>query len=196
MPSAWASIVQLHSEIDPNAVQSLRAKAPKLVIMKSLIVYPQHTIDPQPLLRNAEQYQPLVDAFISDSFDSITGARDATGLTHDWKVSKLLSESLHRPLILAGGLNPDNVFEAIQEAQPSGVDAHTGVEDRSGAKSGALLKCFAQQAQRSFRHGGGHLTLMGVFVPNNQPRFVPSRRLIPHLFSYTKAFRHSRWAIE
>jgi phosphoribosylanthranilate isomerase len=53
------------------------------------------------------------------------------------------------PIILAGGLNPDNVAEAIRTVQPWGVDVHTGVEDASGRRDLARLRAFIEQAKAS-----------------------------------------------
>jgi hypothetical protein len=57
-------------------------------------------------------------------------ASGATGKTHDWRVSRRLVEVADKPVILAGGLNPENVKRAILEVRPAGVDSHSG--DRIG----------------------------------------------------------------
>ncbi|MCK4688754.1 MAG: phosphoribosylanthranilate isomerase, partial [Candidatus Marinimicrobia bacterium] len=49
-----------------------------------------------------------------------------------------------------GGLNPYNVGKAIQEVRPAGVDAHTGVEDRTGRKSKELVEAFVSEARKAF----------------------------------------------
>ena len=50
----------------------------------------------------------------------------ATGETHDWQLSKRIVESVDIPVILAGGLDPDNVVDAIRAVGPAGVDSNTG----------------------------------------------------------------------
>jgi len=72
-------------------------------------------------------------------------------LTHDWCISRRLVEISSRPVILAGGLTPANVAEAIAEVRPAGVDSHTGVEDASGAKSREKVARFVREAMEQFR---------------------------------------------
>jgi phosphoribosylanthranilate isomerase len=131
------SIVQLHGDISTGAVEQLRRERSDLTIIKSLIVRPEFGRDAQPLLSIASRYEPWVDAFITDTFDPRTTACGATGLTHDWE-------------ILAGGLNPTNVYRAIREVGPAAVDSHTGVEGPGGGKSSELVRCFLSEARRSF----------------------------------------------
>jgi len=145
------SIVQLHGDISSEAVQQLRRERPDLIIIKSLIVRPEFGRDAQPLLATASGYEPWVDAFITDTFDPRTTACGATGLTHDWEISRVLSQQLSKPLILAGGLNPTNVYRAIREVRPAAVDSHTGVEGPSGEKSSELVRCFLNEARRAFK---------------------------------------------
>lgn len=106
--------------------------------------------DAQPLMAIASGYEPWVDAFITDTFDPRTGACGATGLTHDWTISRVLSQELIKPLILAGGLNPINVYGAIREVGPVAVDSHTGVEGPGGEKSSELVTRFLSEAKRAF----------------------------------------------
>jgi phosphoribosylanthranilate isomerase len=144
------SIVQLHGDISPEAVRALRRERPDLTIIKSLIVRPDFGRDAQPLLATARGYEPWVDAFITDTFDPRTTACGATGLTHDWDVSRVLSQQLTKPLILAGGLNPMNVYRAIRQVGPAAVDSHTGVEGPGGEKSSELVTRFLSEARRAF----------------------------------------------
>jgi len=145
------SIVQLHGDITSGAVEQLRRERPDLMIIKSLIVRPEFGRDAQPLLATASGYEPWVDAFITDTFDPRTTACGATGLTHDWEISRVLSQQLTKPLILAGGPNPTNVYRAIREVGPAAVDSHTGVEGSGGEKSSGLVRCFLNEARRAFK---------------------------------------------
>ena len=144
------SIVQLHGDISTGAVEQLRREGTDLTIIKSLIVRPEFGRDAQPLLAIASGYESWVDAFITDTFDPRTTACGATGLTHDWEISRVLSQQLSKPLILAGGLNPTNVYRAIREVGPAAVDSHTGVEGPGGEKSSELVRCFLGEARRAF----------------------------------------------
>ncbi len=148
--------VQLHA--DPPAEQGaallagLKAALPQLCIIKSLIVRENADIQEQ-LLRTAQTYAPVTDAFITDSFDASTGACGATGRTHPWEISRklvLALGELNKPLILAGGLHPGNVCQAILEVGPAGVDAHTGLEGPDGKKDPDLLQNFVREAEAGF----------------------------------------------
>jgi phosphoribosylanthranilate isomerase len=141
------TIVQLHGDIEPGEVATLRTLRPDLAIVKSLVVGRKGTAA---LEEDVGKLGPFVDAFITDTFDPATGASGATGRTHDWNVSRRLVEISPRPVILAGGLTPDSVAEAIRTVRPAGVDAHTGVEDASGRKSREKVARFVAEARRAF----------------------------------------------
>jgi phosphoribosylanthranilate isomerase len=84
-----------------------------------------------------------VDAWLLDSF--VTGARGGTGVTFDWDLA-VHARSLGTPIILAGGLNPDNVARAIEHVQPYAVDVSSGVESSPGKKNAALIAAFIANA--------------------------------------------------
>ncbi|SNR74696.1 phosphoribosylanthranilate isomerase [Humidesulfovibrio mexicanus] len=139
--------LQLHGNMPLAHAARLRAAAPELFVIKSLVIGTAPEAD---ILAQAQAHAPLVDAFLTDTFDPASGASGATGKVHDWAVSARLARALPRPLILAGGLDADNVAEAIRTVQPGGVDAHTGLEDTQGRKDEALLRRFVTQARAAF----------------------------------------------
>ena len=142
-----ARIVQLHGDIDRDELKRLKTLEPSLTVIKSLVVG-MH--DDNTLETMVGELSPFVDAFITDTFDPKTGASGATGKTHDWNVSRRLVEVSDRPVILAGGLTPENVKRAILEVRPAGVDSHTGVEDSSGRKSRGKVQKFLSEAYEAF----------------------------------------------
>ena len=139
--------VQLHGDITAGETQRLRESSAGLFLIKSLIV---RLGEPDELLGRIREFAPLVDAFITDTWDPRTGARGATGKTHDWDASRRIVEESARPVILAGGLTPENVARAIERVRPAGVDAHTGVEAPDGMKDPALVGAFVGEARRAF----------------------------------------------
>lgn len=139
--------VQLHGAMPLEQVRALRAAAPTLFVIKSLVVGTAPEAD---ILATAQAHAPLVDAFLTDTFDPENGATGATGKAHDWAVSARLARALPRPLILAGGLTADNVAGAIAAVRPAGVDAHTGLEDARGFKDEGLVRRFVAEARRAF----------------------------------------------
>ncbi len=145
--------VQLHGEIPAAEFARLRRLRPELFLIKSLVVRGH---DPEPLLAAAAAFVPDADAFLTDTFDLVTGACGATGRTHDWPVSRRLAECLPKPLILAGGLTPENVAAAVAAVQPAGIDTHTGVEDPAGAKFPALVRAFVAAARAAFLREKNH----------------------------------------
>lgn len=146
--SLGTRIVQLHGDIELEQLSRLRAIAPDLLVVKSLVVGLRSR---RALESMVERFSDHVDAFITDTHDPATGASGATGKTHDWRVSRRLVEISHRPVILAGGLDPQNVRRAILEVKPAGVDSHTGVEDDTGRKCRRKVEEFIAEAQAGFR---------------------------------------------
>jgi phosphoribosylanthranilate isomerase len=140
-------MVQLHGDVSVDEVARLRKAAPDLHIIKSLVVRADNG---DVLADTAGRFAPLVDAFITDTFDPETGASGATGRTHDWQISRRLVECSPKPVILAGGLTPRNVQDAIRTVRPAGVDVHTGVEGRDGRKRRALVEAFVAEARAGF----------------------------------------------
>lgn len=141
------SYVQLHGDASAEELTRLKALRPGLRVIKSLIVREGNFAE---LTAQVERLAPCVDAFITDTFDPMTGATGATGKTHDWNVSRRLVEATHRPVILAGGLNPANVREAVLKVGPAGVDVHTGIEGPDGRKSWELALRFVAEARTGF----------------------------------------------
>lgn len=139
--------VQLHGSIQTKEVRQLRARDFSLKLIKSLIVQRDNF---DQLRRLIDQFADLVDAFITDTFDPQTAACGATGKVHNWEISQRLVAYSPKPVILAGGLNPTNVREAILTVQPAGVDAHTGLEDASGRKDPLLVRQFIHTARQAF----------------------------------------------
>jgi phosphoribosylanthranilate isomerase len=77
------------------------------------------------------------------------GPRSGTGQVADWQQAALLARRTR--LVLAGGLNPGNVAEAIRVVRPHGVDVSSGVESRPGEKSPELVRQFISAARAAFK---------------------------------------------
>lgn len=142
--AAW---VQLHGPFSVQEMLRLRELAPGLSIIKSLIVRGGNT---DALFEELDRYNDLISAFITDTFDPQTGRCGATGLQHDWQISRKIVERSKRPVILAGGLRSENIRDAILTVRPAAVDAHTGVEDGVGAKDATRLAAFVREAREAF----------------------------------------------
>ena len=95
-------------------------------------------------------FAPWIGAFITDTFDPSSGASGATGKTHDWKISRRIVQSSPKPVILAGGLHPKNIEEAIHRVRPAGVDVHSGVENQQGFKEYVKVQQFVTRARHAF----------------------------------------------
>jgi phosphoribosylanthranilate isomerase len=139
--------VQLHGDIAAGEARRLKEADDGLFLIKALVVRPGNLDE---LLRASQDFGPVVDAFITDTWDPETGARGATGKPHDWATSRRIAVSAARPVILAGGLTPENVGRAIAQVRPAGVDSHTGVEAAGGIKDPARVRAFIEEARRAF----------------------------------------------
>lgn len=92
-------------------------------------------------LRNVMAYQ--VDAYLFDT--KVSDIYGGSGKIFDWRILK--SAAVRRPVILSGGLNPQNVKSAVKMLKPYGVDVSSGVEKSLGKKDLKLMKKFIQNAK-------------------------------------------------
>lgn len=133
--------LQLHGEFPTSEIPLLRAALPHLRVIRAL-----HVVGPESVER-VRDLQRRVDAVILDTYDAATGKHGATGKTHDWSLSRDIVARARVPIILAGGLTPDNVAAAIAQVAPWGVDVHTGIEDADGRRNFEKIASFVRNAK-------------------------------------------------
>jgi len=140
--------VQLHSSHDPSLARKLREHFPSLSgrARLNILKVVHYGGDLETQLREA-QSDDAVDAVLVDSRTATL--LGGTGRRFDWEAA---SGSLHAAassvrMVVAGGLNPDNVAEAIRTLRPWGVDIASGVEAAPGRKDPAKVKAFVENAR-------------------------------------------------
>lgn len=104
---------------DPAMVGALRKRISPVKVMMAIPVAGPDSID------RARRFASVSDLLILDTDRSHLTGVGASGETHDWDVSAEIVRRVHIPVILAGGLSPDNVREAIQRVRPWAVDSYT-----------------------------------------------------------------------
>jgi phosphoribosylanthranilate isomerase len=123
--------VQLHGVADPVAV----ARATGITVIEAVAVDGPAAIDRARASR--------ADLVLLDG--SVAGRHGGTGVSFDWEI--LAARPLGRPFLLAGGLTPENVADAVARVRPDVVDVSSGVEERPGVKDLALVRRFIEQAR-------------------------------------------------
>jgi len=94
--------------------------------------------------RELQQAHPQAAGFLLDSH--APGGSGGSGMTFDWSQ---VPGGLHRPFLLAGGIRPDNVFDAIVATRPWGVDVSSGIESEPGLKDGEKMRRFVEEVRRA-----------------------------------------------
>jgi phosphoribosylanthranilate isomerase len=116
---------QLHGDESPDDCEALMPRTIKAVRLKD-----------QSSLSALASYRGAVRAVLFDSY--VRGKRGGTGRTVSWDLA-VRGVDLGIPVILAGGLNPGNVRTAVSLVRPFAIDLNSGVEERPGRKSPALI---------------------------------------------------------
>jgi phosphoribosylanthranilate isomerase len=119
------SQVQLHGDESVEYCRALKHWRRSLSVCKAFRVKSQGTG------REINAYRGDVDSMLLDTYTK--GTAGGTGETFDWTIIEHLD--LKKPLILAGGLNPDNIVDAIRVVNPFAVDVNSGIENSPGIKS-------------------------------------------------------------
>ena len=104
-----------------------------------------HVTGPESV-EEAIEIAPQVDAVLLDSGNQSLAVKElgGTGRTHDWTLSRKIREAIDVPLFLAGGLNPQNVANAIREVQPFGVDVCSGLRTNGNLDHEKLMQFFSR----------------------------------------------------
>jgi phosphoribosylanthranilate isomerase len=125
--------VQLHGDETPGDVAALRQGG--LAVIKGL------RVEGASALARMTEYRPSY--FLLDAY--VPGEPGGTGRAFDWRIARSAARST--PLLLAGGLTPDNVSQAVRVARPWGVDVSTGVERAPGHKDPLKVRRFIESAK-------------------------------------------------
>lgn len=116
---------------NPEFREKLRKIAPTVQLMEAIGVMNESAVE------DAVYRAEYADLLLLDTIaDDVPGIGSA-GKTHDWSIDRRIVESVSVPVILAGGLGPDNVLDAIRTVHPSGVDSLTKT---SVKENGVLLR--------------------------------------------------------
>jgi len=98
------------------------------------------------LVARAKKISELCDMVLIDTKSPYGGG---TGLTHDWSISSKVRREIPAHVLLAGGLRPGNVQEAIRAVSPDGVDVASGIESAPGIKDRGLMLEFVESVERA-----------------------------------------------
>lgn len=115
--------IQIVDELEKRAYQLLRDELPNVKLVQVI-----HVIDENSVKESIE-VSKYVDAILLDSGNPNLSVKElgGTGRTHNWELSREIRKAIPIPLFLAGGLNKDNVRQAIETVQPFGLDLCSGV---------------------------------------------------------------------
>jgi phosphoribosylanthranilate isomerase len=134
------SILHLGAAADlvgPAELRALKVRFPTLKLMRSIAVTGPESVD------LAEAYQDTADFLLLDSHKPGDAQIGAQGVTHDWHLDRQIVSSVDTPVIIAGGLGPENVEAAIKAVRPVGVDSKTATDRPGGSHRKDLDKVAA-----------------------------------------------------
>ncbi len=142
--------LQLVDEVEADACPIIRASLPSRRLVQVIHVEGEATIEV------AKVAATRADALLLDSGKPSAEVKElgGTGRTHDWEISRAIVEASPCPVFLAGGLNSDNVGEAVRKVRPFGVDLCSGVRT-DGRLDVKKLRAFIDEvakADASLRH--------------------------------------------
>ena len=115
--------IQIVDELEQREYQTLRNELPNVKLVQVIHVIDENSV------KEAIEISKYVDAILLDSGNPNLSVKElgGTGRTHNWELSREIRKAIPIPLFLAGGLNKNNVRQAIETVQPFGLDLCSGV---------------------------------------------------------------------
>lgn len=140
--------IQLHGDETPAFIAQLQQRHPDWAILKAFRI--DESLQPvAEFVSECRQLGVRLSGCLLDA--RVDGSFGGTGVVAPWElIARDYDRTNWPPLILAGGLTPDNVAAAIKTVRPDGVDTASGVESSPGVKDTKLLTRFVAEAQRAF----------------------------------------------
>jgi phosphoribosylanthranilate isomerase len=139
--------------------QGIRGRFPEIGIMRSIPLPPKGVLPQFPILQMATELEPYSDLFLTDTWlgqEPVEGFVGITGRVCDWERARELVAQCRIPVILAGGLAPENVYGALRAVAPAGADSctRTNQTDSHGRplrfkKSFDKVKAFVEEVRRA-----------------------------------------------
>ncbi|KAB2838702.1 MAG: phosphoribosylanthranilate isomerase, partial [Melioribacteraceae bacterium] len=142
-------IIEQHKRCGTNTIQivdrlvkgtheELKTKLPGINIVQVIHVNDESSIE------EAVQVSKSVDYILLDSGNQKLKVKElgGTGRTHDWTISRKIVEAVDVPVFLAGGINPDNIKEAVEFVHPFGIDLCSGVRTNGKLDETKLKQLF------------------------------------------------------
>jgi phosphoribosylanthranilate isomerase len=149
--TAKPSMVQLHKDPSYELLEEIQNLRQHIKIIQTVTIPERGVCHTTSLHEYIKLLSPYVDAVLLDTLT--TKGTGGTGKTHNWQISREIVEQSPLPVILAGGLNPENVEDAIRAVKPFAVDTASGVETQ-GVKDEHKVKAFIRRAKcRVNNHG-------------------------------------------
>ncbi len=137
---AGTSAIQIVDYVEFGEYAKIRSRIPWVKLVQAVHVEDESSVD------FAARVSGHVDALLLDS--GIPHAEKkilgGTGKTHNWEISREIVCSVGIPVLLAGGINPENVGQAIEVVKPYGIDVCTGVRSNGKLDAGKLEKLFVE----------------------------------------------------
>ncbi|HEX3044614.1 MAG TPA: phosphoribosylanthranilate isomerase [Bacillota bacterium] len=130
--------IQLVDELTNGSHSMIRRELPGIRIVQVIHVMDDSAID------ESLRVSPEVDAILLDSGNPKLAIKElgGTGRVHNWQISRQIRERISIPVFLAGGLNPENVGEAVEIVRPFGVDICNGVRTEGRLDPEKLARFF------------------------------------------------------
>lgn len=118
-----SSVIQIVDTLIDGNYQKIKDELPGVKLVQVIHVLDKKSVE------EAVEVSAFVDAVLLDSGNPLLKVKElgGTGRTHNWELSKEIRENINIPLFLAGGINKDNVKEAIEFVQPFGIDLCSSV---------------------------------------------------------------------
>lgn len=136
----------------PEFAKKLKEVAPNTGLMQAVLIDGPEAVD------RAKKYAEYCDYLLTDSGLAPDTGIGASGETHDWSIDAEIVRSVNIPVVIAGGLGPDNVEEAVKQIKPYGVDSltKTSIKYEGGhmEKDIEKVRLFCERADKAAREVG------------------------------------------
>jgi phosphoribosylanthranilate isomerase len=143
MDTCGLALAQLHGDETMDMLNALDGKAFKAFRLSADLETDSR------MITDFANLQGTAPALLVDA--AVKGVYGGSGVTADWSAAAGLAKKY--PLLLAGGLTPENVADAVRQVKPWGVDVASGVESEPGKKDAVKMSAFVKAVKQTMDDG-------------------------------------------